>query len=180
MPENPISPKLIEREDKDTRVVSFDGSKGKVEYHTGKWDPVAGGRGVTCRTWRLEGGDDGADGADIIIENGWTPIQRVKAANVVVDAPEEGEGSCCVMDLEGKIHVTPFDSKNKGQMVWSEGMIITWVSKTRLRFTEFEAPSYSDGMFENIPDDSVEFQSLPMAKYLRKVTELRALVGVEK
>lgn len=175
MGENPIYPKIIDRPDSDNTDLSLGEMKGKVKY-TSDWENVDGGKGVSCRTWVIENVDSDVDGADILIlEGGYTPIQLVKAANVVVDAPEEGKAFSVVMDRDSTIYVNYFDGK-ENQMVWSEGMIITWIAETDVRLTEFESPSFSDDMFENIAEETPRVNDLPMDKYLQTVRELRKKV----
>lgn len=176
MGENPKYPKIIERPDPDNTELLLGEMKGKIKY-TSDWESVEGGKGVSCRTWVIEGVDSDVDGADIeILEGGYTPIQLVKAANVVVDAPEEGKAFSVVMDTDSKIYVNHFDGQEKNQMVWSEGMVITWIAETDVRLSEFESPSFSDGMFENITEDTSRVNNLPMDKYLQTVKELRSSV----
>lgn len=156
---NPIFPKIINRgNDGD---LSIGGMKGKVEY-TSQWDPVEGGKGATCRTWKIQGVDADVDGADIKIEkSGNTPIQLVNAANVVVDAPEFGKGWCCIMAPDGKMHTNYFDDSSKKQMVWDKGMLIVWVAKEPMGVTEFESPAFNEGMFINISDDQGSVSGYP-------------------
>lgn len=170
MGENPKYPKIIVRTDTKLRI---DGLTGEVEY-TSNWDNVEGGKGVKCRTWRIKNGEANVDGADIIIEaGGYTPIQKVKSAEVVVDAPETGECWCVIMDTDGEIYVNYFDDTEKGQMVYSEGMIVCWIGKTEVKLTEFESPSFNDGMFENLDEEILENGDDKMPEYLRTVRVLR-------
>ncbi len=174
MGENPKYPKIIDRTDTELRI---DGLTGEVEY-TSNWDNVEGGKGVNCRTWRIKNGKADVDGADIIIEaGGYTPIQKVKSAEVVVDAPESGECWCVVMDTDGEIYVNYFDDKEKFQMVWSEGMIVCWIAKTEVKLTEFESPSFNDNMFENLDEETLENGNDKMFRYLKMVKDLRLGAG---
>ena len=181
MNENLIFPKIVTRGNPDKTEVSIGGLTGQVEYTSG-WGNVEGGKGVTCRTWKVAGSDDSnlADGADIKIEaGGYTPVQLVKSARVVVDAPESGDVYCIVMapgNTEAK--VIPFDSSNKSQMVWEQGTIICWIAKKETRLTEFESPSFNAEMFTNIPDGQIEFEERDLSKLCEKVYGLRESVKV--
>lgn len=171
MGENPKFPKIITRPGGE--AISIGGMDSKVEY-TSDWEKVDGAVGVSCRTWKIKNVDTNVDGADIIIEaGGHTPIQFIQAAEVVVDAPEEGEAFCCVMDTDGQIYVNHFDGTEKSQMVWSRGMIVCWVAQSKVRLTEFESPSFNEKMFINIPDDTIRFRGRPMSEYLKIVKNLK-------
>lgn len=177
MGESPKHPKIIHRTSEASSTLIIGGMEGKVKY-TSNWEKVDGGKGVSCRTWKIEDVDADFDGADIkILKGGHTPVQLVKAANVVVDAPETGKAFCAVMDTDSKIYVNYFDGKNKEQMVWSEGMVISWIAETDVRLTEFESPSFSDEMFENISEDNHEVNGLPLEEYLQTVELLRKKVN---
>lgn len=168
--------KIIARDNPDTTDISFDGFRDTIIY-TSEWEEVAGTKGVRCRTWKLERGDGGVDGADIFIEaGGYTPIQYVNSADMVVDTPESGECYCVVLDLDGQVQVHHFNDSKKGQMVWNQGMIITWIAVTEVRFTEFEKPSFHDEMFANIPEETAEYQGRSLTEYNQKVDELRRFV----
>lgn len=175
MSENPIHPKTIERLNAPEETILFDRQDYDVTF-TSDWVKVEGAKGVACRTWKIEGVETNVDGADIIIEaGGYTPIQLVQAAEIVVDAPEAGEAWCVVMDTDGQIYINYFDGSEKQQMEWGKGMIITWIAKTEVKLTEFESPSFNDDMFATVPEDKDEFQGRPMIEYLKIVKELRNL-----
>ena len=180
MTDNPMFNKIIARGDNGD--LDIGGMKGKVEY-TSDWQPVDGGKGVTCRTWRIKDADADVDGADIKIDKGgYTPIQLVNAANVVVDAPEFGKGYC-VMTKDEKIHTSYFDGSTKKQMVWEKGMVIAWVAAESMGLTEFESPAFSDAMFSNIPDEQKtikEYPRLPLEKFRTEVNRLKKLVNKEE
>ena len=178
MIDNPIFNKIVSRN--DNGGLEIGGMKGKIEF-TSEWQPGDGGKGVTCRTWRIKGVDADVDGADIKIDKGgYTPIQLVNAANVVVDAPEFGKGYCCVMTPDEKIHTSYFDGSTKKQMVWGKGMVIAWVAAESMGLTEFENPAFSDAMFINIPDEQEtvkEYPHLPLEKFRTEVNRLKKLVN---
>jgi len=174
MSDNPIFGKLLTRSENSDLMVGE--MKGQVEFTSG-WEPVEGGKGVTCRTWVIKNVDADVDGADIKIEKGgYTPIQLVNAAQVVVDAPEIGKGYCCVMTKDGKIHTNFFDGSEKKQMVWEKSMVISWIAKEDMALTEFESPTFHDEMFINIPDEQNEIEGRSLAEYRKEVNRLRNLV----
>lgn len=174
MAEKPLFGRFIERPDIDSQLVKFDTSTTEVVY-TSKWAEVLGAQGIKCRTWKLDNSDGGVDGADILIEaGGFTPIQLVNAANVVVDIPESGKADCVVMDLDGDIHVHHFDVEHAHQMVWTAGMIVTWIAQTEVRLTEFECPSFTEDMFKTIPDDASEYEGRSMTEFIAQVMQLRS------
>lgn len=178
MSENPKYPKVIGRDNLDDSSLVIGETRSEVEYTSG-WEKVEGGRGVKCRTWRIKDLEADVDGADIVMEaGGFTPVQLVQVAEVVVDAPEKGRAYCCVMDTDGTIYVNYFDDEEKSQMVWSKGMIIFWIAETEVRLTEFESPSFSPEMFATVPEEVAEFQGLPMTEYLRVVKDLKGKVAV--
>lgn len=164
-------PKIIKRENQ--KNLELGSMRGKVVY-TSDWEDVVAGRGVKCRTWEIAGAGVDMDGADITIEaGGYTPIQYVSSAEVVVDSPESGEAYCLVMDPRGQIYINVFDEQKGGQMVFTQGMIITWIAKTDVTLTEFESPKFSDQMFINIPEDTLGFNGTPLSQYMEIVKEFR-------
>ena len=174
MAEKPLFEKCIERPHIDSQLVRFDTSTTEVVY-TSDWNDVPGAHRVKCRTWSLDDGDGGVDGADIVIEaGGYTPIQLVNAATVVVDIPESGSADCVVMDLDGDIHLHHFDEENIHQMVWTERMIITWIARTEFRLTEFECPSFTENMFKTIPEDAPKYEGRTMTDFIAQVMQLRS------
>lgn len=180
MGENPKYPKVISRGSPDDSSLMIGETGSEVEYTSG-WEGVEGGRGVKCRTWKIKNLEADVDGADIVIEaGGFTPVQLVKVAEVVVDAPEEGKAYCCVMDTDGTIYVNYFDGEEKSQMVWSKGMVIFWIAETEVRLTEFESPSFNPEMFATVPEDATEYQGIPMTEYLEVVRDLKGKVVVSK
>lgn len=167
-------PKIIQR-DPEGAVLSVLGMTGEIRYLTGGWESVEGAKGVLCRTWEIVGTEDNVDGADIIIEaGGWTPLQLVQAAEIVVDAPEIGEGWVVAMDKEGdEVFVNFFDESEPFQMNWTEGMIICWIAKSKVRLTEFESPAFNEEMFVTVPEDQNIFRGRDITKLLDTVKRLR-------
>ncbi len=170
----------ITRENSDGNTVLFDGQPVKIKF-TDTWQIVDGGKGVWVRTWILEGSEDDVDGADIRIDaGGYTPIQLVHAAEVVVDVPETGESYCVVMDLDGTITTHHFNENEKKQMVWTKDMVITWIAKTEVTLTEFEKPSFHDGMFLTIPDREYEVRGFLIDEYLATVMRVREMCAASE
>lgn len=174
-------PKIIQR-DPEGIVLRVLGMEGEVKYHTGEWETVEGANGVLCRTWMIAGTEDDVDGADIIIKaGGWTPIQLVQAAEIVVDAPETGEGWVVAMDAQGdEVYVNYFDGSEPFQMNWSEGMIICWIAKNEVSLTEFESPAFSEAMFVTVPENVDEFRGRDISKLLETVRFLRGEANPEQ
>jgi hypothetical protein len=173
MGENPKFPKVINRDRQGTALEVF-GVKGNVKY-TGEWQLVEGGKGVDCRTWEVEGINAKVDGADIRIKaGGYTPIQRVNSVDVVIDTPESGKALCVVMDTDGQIYINHFDDEVKGQMEYTEGMYICWIAETEVELTEFESPSFSEEMFTNIDENTIEPGDIALQKYVALVQSLRS------
>ena len=182
MGENPIYPKLIKRPNTSDTQLNIGEMRGEVEY-TSDWEVVEGGFGVSCRTWIIKGVIADVDGADIKIKPdiknkkpGYTPIQLVQSANVVVDAPESGKAYCVIRDTDGIVYVNYFDQEPKEQMVLSKGMVICWIAETEVRLTEFESPMFNSEMFMNIPDDLDVVNNLPLTEYREIVNDLRGSI----
>ena len=175
MTENPSYPKIITRPSLETTDIIIGKLQGHVKY-TSDWAPVEEGRGVSVRTWTLEGDTIDSplvDGADIIIEaGGYTSIQLVNSANVVVDALETDTFFSVVLDAEGQIYVNGPDRSNQ-QLIYTKGMIIALIATDPSRFTEFEQPAFHNDMFTTVPENSNVFQNRDMTEYLKIVRTLR-------
>lgn len=179
MSENPIFRRNIHRPSLDSDQLTVYGVNGTIQLTSG-WEIVAEGKGVKYQSWKINGLSPSTevDGADIIIEaGGYTPIQLVKTAEIVIDAPENSRCFSVVMDTDGQIYVNGPDELKDRQIVYSQGMIITLIAETETRVTEFESPAFNPDMFETVPEDNDQFQGRSMTKYLRIVRQIRQQVS---
>lgn len=179
MSENVRYPKIISRPDNSTHLILGE-SQCNVEFTSG-WEPVAGSRGFSCRTWKIEGDDgtffDGGDLSALPDSNGrpaYSPIQRVNDVQVVVDAPESGHLVGIVLTAAGEIKVAEFTpDRHHEQLVYGPGDIITWVAYETSTITKAESPAYGPEMFTNLDLSDPVFSSSPGADYLKIVETFR-------
>ena len=165
-----------------TRVTIGD-LTGEVEY-TSDWESVSGGKGVTCRTWRIEG-DEGKifDGADIKMEpdkNGrsYTGLQQVN--QVVVDVPN-GKVTGLVLDpMQGGLFIHQFDTPEvcHHQFVYRPGLVTTLIATTSSQIVEVESPAFNANTFKNLSEDDQMFQKSSAGQiYLTNVKKYRHQTG---
>jgi len=185
MAEDMEFPKLVTRVGEDE--IEVKGMEGAAKIRiVDDWAEVEGGVGVRCRTWVVDGLDFKADGADILMtpetETGraWTPVQLVKAAEVVADIPEDRDVVCVVRNKDGEVHTVDFSKKTDEettQMVWEEGSVICWITtgEKPVRITEMESPPFSEEMFLNIAEGAEEFEGIDLGDYWKEVRRWRGI-----